>query len=100
MGQIKQSAAWWCYVRGDLTPERFVQASAEIGYHGIELVDQAYWQLVKDHGMAIASITGHHSLTDGLNRRENHARIATELSASLKLASEWGIPNLICFSGN
>ena len=59
MGRIKHSAAWWCYVRGDMTPERFVRAVAEIGYDAVELVDQSYWQMVKDHGLGIASVGGH-----------------------------------------
>jgi hydroxypyruvate isomerase len=100
MGRIKHSAAWWCYVRGDMTPERFVRTAAEIGYDAVEIVDPSYWQLVKDHGLAIASIVGHKSLVDGLNRRENHARIAAELRDSIELAARWGIPNLVCFSGN
>jgi hydroxypyruvate isomerase len=100
MRHIKQSAAWWCFVRGEMTPERFVRAAAEIGYEGVEIVDPAYWQLVKDHGLAIASVVGHASLVDGLNRRENHGRIAEELRANLEQAARWAIPNLICFSGN
>jgi hydroxypyruvate isomerase len=35
-----------------------------------------------------------------MNRRENQARIAQEIRANLDLAVQWGIPNLICFSGN
>jgi hydroxypyruvate isomerase len=100
MEGLKQSAAWWCYVRGEMTPERFVRSLAEIGYDGVELVDQQYWSLVKDHGLKIASIGGHLSLEDGLNRRENHGRIERELMENLELAKKWEIPNLICFSGN
>ena len=100
MGRIKHSAAWWCYVRGDMTPERFVRAVAEIGYDAVELVDQSYWQMVKDHGLGIASIGGHMTLVDGLNKRENHARIAAELHENIATAAKWSIPNLICFSGN
>jgi len=100
MGRIKHSAAWWCYVRGEMTPERFVRTAAEIGYDAVELVDPSYWQLVKDHGLAIASIGGHATLVDGLNKRENHARIATELHGNIAQAARWGIPNLIAFSGN
>src|SRR5262249_24071518 len=47
-----------------------------------------------------ASIGGHTALTDGMNKRENRARITQELRANLDLAVQWGIPNLICFSGN
>ena len=76
MGRIKHSAAWWCYVRGEMTPELFVRTAAEIGYDAVEIVDPLYWQLVKDHGLTIASVLGHKTLVDGLNKRENHARIA------------------------
>jgi hydroxypyruvate isomerase len=100
MGRIKHSAAWWCYVRGDMTPERFVRAAAEIGYDAVEIVDQSHWQLIKDHGLAIASFSGHATLVDGLNKRANHARIAAELHENIALAARWGIPNLIVFSGN
>jgi hydroxypyruvate isomerase len=100
MGRIKHSAAWWCYVRGEMTPELFVRAVAEIGYDAVELVDPPYWQLVKDHGLTIASIGGHKTLVDGLNKRENHARIAAELHENIATAVKWGIPNLIAFSGN
>ena len=100
MGRIKHSAAWWCYVRGEMTPERFVRSAAEIGYDAVELVDPSYWQLVKDHGLTIASIIGHKTLVDGLNRRENHPRIAAELHENIAQALRWGIPNLVVFSGN
>ena len=100
MARIKQSVSWWCFARGDMTPEKLVRAAAEIGYEAIELVEQQYWQLIKDHGLAIASVNGHRSIEEGLNRRENHARIEQELRAKIDLAAQWGIPNLICFSGN
>jgi hydroxypyruvate isomerase len=100
MGRIKHSAAWWCYVRGEMTPERFVRTAAEIGYDAVEFVDPSYWQLVKNHGLTIASIIGHKTLVDGLNRRANHARIAAELHENIAQAVRWGIPNLVVFSGN
>lgn len=100
MAAYRQSAAWWCYVRGDLTPERFVRAVAEIGYAAVELAPQEYWPLIRDHGLAIAATGGHVSIESGLNRRENHDRIEREILASIRLAEEWRIPNLICFSGS
>ena len=100
MGHIKQSVAWWCFVPNEMTPEALVRAAAEIGYEAIELVGPEYWQLVKDHGLKISAIGGHQSLTDGMNRRENRDRIAQELGEKIELAVKWGIPNLICFSGN
>jgi hydroxypyruvate isomerase len=83
-----------------MTPETLLRTAVEIGYEAVELVPQQHWQAVKDHGLKIASIGGHTALTDGMNRRENRDRIAQELRATLDLAVQWEIPNLICFSGN
>lgn len=100
MTPLRQSVAWWCFVPSLLSPEALAHAAAEIGYEALELVDPEYWQLVTDHGLKLASHRGHGTITDGLNRRENQARIQTELRDSIALAERWRIPNLICFSGN
>jgi hydroxypyruvate isomerase len=83
-----------------MTPRDFLRTVAEIGYGAIDLVPQEYWPLVRQHGLSIAAIDGHESIADGLNRRENHARIAREIRDRLVLAEQWGISHLICFSGN
>jgi hydroxypyruvate isomerase len=100
MSRIKQAISWWCYIPDKLTPEALVRAGAEIGYDAIELVGPEYWQLIQDHGLNIASVRGHESLSDGLNRRENRAQIEKDLRANIALAEQWKIPNVICFSGN
>ena len=100
MSRIKQSLSWWCFARGGMRPDALVRAAADIGYQAVDLVGREHWRLVKDHGLAIAAVGGHASLTEGLNRRENHDRIEQELRANLALAARWEIPNLICFSGN
>ncbi|MGN6360312.1 MAG: hydroxypyruvate isomerase family protein [Thermomicrobiales bacterium] len=97
---MKQAVAWWCLTPRALTPEQLVRAAAEIGYAGIELAEPEYWPLIRQHGLTIVSTRGHESLTDGLNRRENHDRIEREILANLKVAEQWDIPVLICFSGN
>jgi hydroxypyruvate isomerase len=97
---MKQSFAWWCFAPRVESPESLVRAAATIGYRGVDLVDQQFWPLLKEHGLAIAAIGGHQSIADGLNRPQNHDRIERELTASLELAVRWSIPNLICFSGN
>jgi len=57
-------------------------------------------ELSRELGLTIASMCGHGTLTDGLNKPENHERIREELLASIEVAQANGIPNLICFSGN
>ncbi len=100
MTRIKQSVSWWCFVPQHMTAEIFVKAVADIGYPAIELAPPEYWQLIKDHGLAIASFSGHQSIPDGLNRRENGSRIETEIRSSIQQAEKWNIPNVIVFSGN
>ncbi len=100
MAKIKQSLAWWCFNRGGMTPERFFGEAARIGYAAVELLGEELWPLARDRGLVIASAGGHKSLTDGLNRREAHERIEKEINANLEKAVQFGIPNLIVFSGN
>jgi hydroxypyruvate isomerase len=100
MSNISQSLAWWCFVPNKMTPDAFVRAAADAGYAAVELVPREHWQLVKDHGLAISSFGAHASLTLGLNRRDQHVRIEREINDNLALAEQWGIPTMICFSGN
>lgn len=51
-------------------------------------------------GLVVASMAGHDSLTSGLNNAANHDRIAAEIAESAEIAARYGIPGLICFSGN
>src|SRR5579859_8166121 len=97
---MKQSFAWWCFAPHVESPEKLVRAAAQIGYAGVDLAEQQYWPLIKDCGLELAAVSGHGSITDGLNRLEHHDRIERELTTSLELAVRWKIPNLICFSGN
>jgi len=100
MAHIRQSFSWWCFVRDPADAERIVSGAARIGYEGCELLGEEFWPLARRYGLTIAAVPGHESLADGLNRRENHDRIEQEVRDRLKQAVAWGIPNLICFSGN
>ena len=64
MGHIKQSITWWSFALGDMTIERLVRIAADIGYEAIELVEQEYWPLIKDHGLVIASLRGQSSIEE------------------------------------
>ena len=107
MSRIKQSFCYPCFVRGnDLSIEQLIEGAAHIGYAGIELwarADIPFDEIVDvaaKHSLVIPSMIGHDSLTDGLNKKENHDRIEQELIESIELASNLGIPGLVCFSGN
>ena len=97
---INQSINFGCFHRGGVSPEDVIRGAARIGYKSVEMLPQEHWDLVKENGMEIAIISGHASLPDGLNKRENHDRIEQELLANIDLAVEYNIPALITFSGN
>lgn len=71
-----------------------------IGITGVEMPPPEDYQMWRDLGFTIATIAGHKSLPDGLNKKENHTRIADELRESIEVAKKYEIPHLICFSGN
>jgi hydroxypyruvate isomerase len=97
---MKQAFAWWCFANRGIGPEALLAGAARLGYAGVDLIDEALWPLARRHGLAVTAVAGHGSLTDGLNRRENAARIEAELRGNIVKAEEAGIPVLICFSGN
>jgi len=100
MPAYQQSVSWWCFTPQLLSPQQLVRAAVEIGYAAVELLPEAYWSLAREHGLAIASVNGHASILEGLNRHANHARIARELTDAIAAAEQWRIANLICFSGS
>lgn len=97
MSSFKQSVSHWCVSK--LSDDGFKQVFA-MGITGVEMPPKDQYQKLRDLGFTIATIGGHKSLEDGLNKPSNHARIADELRASLEDAKKFEIPNLICFSGN
>lgn len=105
MSRIKQSFCYGLFLRGT-SLETVIRRAAEIGYAAVELWGREHapfdelCDLARKYGLVVASMCGHNSLTDGLNKRENHNRIQEELHASIEVAAERGIVGLICFSGN
>ena len=103
--RIKQSVCYPIFKSADTSLDDLCRTIAEIGYAAVELWARGddFEQVVKlavKHDLAVASMSGHASLPDGLNKRSNHDRIEAELCESIDIAAKHGIPGLICFSGN
>jgi hydroxypyruvate isomerase len=94
---MKQSLSWWCFSKNE--PTKFFAEAKKIGYSAIELVGRELWDDVRAAGLSIAT-HGVGSLTDGLNHKENHAKIEDECRKTLEDAVKYKVPNLIVFSGN
>ncbi|MFN8443859.1 MAG: TIM barrel protein [Caldilineaceae bacterium] len=102
---IKQSICYPLFMPAGMTLDDLMRHTAEVGYAAVELWgrDEKFEEimdLAKRHKLAVASMCGHTSLPDGLNKRSNHERIEDELKVSIDLAVKHKIPGLICFSGN
>ncbi|MEM1057615.1 MAG: TIM barrel protein [Verrucomicrobiota bacterium] len=100
MSKPPQSFSFWCFTGKGVGDRELLELARGLGYAAVELIDESLWPLARDAGLAIASVGGHDGIAHGMNRPENAARIEREVRANLEKAVEWGIPNLICFSGN
>ncbi|MFN2129140.1 MAG: hydroxypyruvate isomerase family protein [Anaerolineae bacterium] len=103
--RIKQSICYPIFRPKDMSLDDLFRTAAEIGYAAVELWERGddfeeVVETAKRHDLAVASMSGHASLPDGLNKRSNHERIEAELRESIDIAAKHGISGLICFSGN
>ena len=103
--RVKQSLCYMLYRPEGMSLDEQFGLVAGIGYAAIELWGRGddFLEVVETahrHGLVVASMCGHASLPDGLNKPENHDRIEAELRESIDLAARHQIPGLICFSGN
>jgi hydroxypyruvate isomerase len=106
MAILKQSFCYPMYVSKDVPLALVIKRAAQIGYAAVELWGREnapfdeLCDLAAKYDIAVASMCGHNSLRDGLNKRENHNRIYDELCKSIEIAKTRRIPGIICFSGN
>lgn len=102
---IKQSVCYPMMQPLPMSLEEFIPRVAAMGFAAVEIwKPDATFPLVaslaRQHGLTLASFSGHDSLGNGLNNPAEHARIVDELARSIDLAAENGVPGIICFSGN
>jgi len=98
---LKQSAARWCYEK--IPIREFAQAAKRIGLAGIDLLQPAEWDVVRDQGLACSMgypTDRRDFLTVGFNDRANHAMLLKELERTIPLAAEHKVPNVIAMFGN
>jgi hydroxypyruvate isomerase len=102
---LKQSVCIPMLNQANIPMEEFVPAVAAMGYPAVEIwqIDEhleRFAALCHSHHLVISQIVGHGSLPVGLNDPAQHARIEAELRDSIDVAVRYGVPGLICFSGN
>ena len=96
-GNIKQSVCQWCY--GKIPLDKLAAEAKKIGYQSVELLVPKEFKTVKEAGLTCAMLGGA-SISDGLNRKENHDKLEKHLREYIDFAAKEGMPNVICMSGN
>src|SRR4051812_9064791 len=102
--RIKQSFCLPCFHKPDGDLAALLRDAGKIGFAACEIwyrdetIDRVA-ALARENGMILASMCGHRDWKNGLNRRENHERIESELRDSIDVAARLKIPGVICFSG-
>lgn len=98
--KLSQSVCRWCY--GRIPLPKLAEAAKSAGYASIELLNPPQVGEIKPFGLTCAVLNGGPSIsiTNCLNRTENHDRIEKDLKAAIDFAAAEKIPNVICFSGN
>src|SRR5690349_12771859 len=99
--RIKQSICYPMFETKEMSLDALFNAAAEIGYAAVELWGRGAdfeetVSIAKKYKLVVASMCGHGTLGDGLNKRSNHDRIEQELKTSIDIAVKHGIPGLIC----
>jgi hydroxypyruvate isomerase len=103
-GNINHSVSAWCYKK--LPFEELVIQSKKIGLVGIDLVGSENWDVLKKHDMISTMCYGDlegkstRSLTNGWCDKSFHDELITNYTRHIKLVSNAGWKNLICFSGS
>jgi hydroxypyruvate isomerase len=98
-GQVNHSVCRWCYNKIEI--DDLCKASKEMGIQSVELLKVEEFPAVKKYGLACAMVSGvPGGIEVGLNRTENHAKIAEWMEKTIPVVATAGYPNVICFSGN
>jgi len=98
-GRIKQSVARWCYPT--MSVEELSAYGAQIGLRAVDLLNPEEYEIPRRYGLISSmGFADAGTITDGLNRIENHAAIEKALRKNIPIAAKAMVPNVITFSGN
>lgn len=97
-GNVNHSVCKWCY---QMPLEELAEAAQEIGLKSVELLDPPDWEIVRRYDLDCAISNGANlGIPNGFNEPENHEELLRQYTELIPKASEFGIKQIICFSGN
>ncbi len=101
-GRLKQSVTRGVFNGANMTLDDMCRQAAEVGCYGFDLIQPKDWPAVKKYGLVPTMIPNPWggTITDALNRKENHDRIRGTITEAIDMAASAGCPNVITFSGS
>jgi hydroxypyruvate isomerase len=97
--RIHQSVCRWCYK--DTPLDTLCQWAVQLGLRGVDLLEVEEYEIPRRYGLICTmGYAGGGTISDALNRTENHAAIEAAFRKNIPLAAKAGVPNVITFSGN
>jgi hydroxypyruvate isomerase len=97
-GRLKQSVARWCHARTPLP--QLCDTARALGLVAIDLLDEADWPVVKQHGLSVAIANGFGNIPRGFNRPDMHDQLVSAGQALIPRAAAAGVDKIVVFSGN
>jgi hydroxypyruvate isomerase len=100
-GRIMQGVTRGVFGRG-APLEDSCREAARLGIKGFDLIGPADWPVLKKYGLVPSMYPSGAggSISEALNRKENHDRIRASIRAAIDESAAAGVPNVITFSGN
>lgn len=103
-GRIRHSLTYWCLNDAPWSwdIERICQTASGLGCESVELVPVELWPVLRKHNLACAiTSNGMPGLPfqKGVNNRNYHEEVISRTRIAIDQAADFGIPNVIAFTG-
>jgi hydroxypyruvate isomerase len=96
--RIRQSVCRWCYQSTPL--DQLCHQAVSLGLKGVDLLEVNEFDIPRRYGLICTmGYAGGGTISDAMNRIENHAAIEAAFRKNIPLAAQAGVPSVITFSG-
>ncbi len=101
-GRLKQSVTKGVFRGRKMSLDDMCRESARLGIFGFDLIDPQDWPILKRYGLVPTMLPPPYggTIPDGINSKENHARLEASIREGIDLAAAAGCPNVITLSGS
>ena len=101
-GRLKQSVTTGVFRGSNFSLDEMSREASRLGIYGFDLIAPKDWPILKQHGLVPTMMPPPYggTITDGINRRQNHDPLEKSMHEAIDLASAGGCPNVITLSGS